>query len=193
MNETPDVTPRTTRPAAPAATAHVIDTVRAEGAACAVGPNVAISHDAAPNPAAVPRQIGMNASTDAFAANRTGPHPWAWRNAASVRRPATANAAAAATTAVATPRPAMRSSRSGPSTVAVLRSTSRSTSGIDERNSVSRRPKKKEPNARPQHSKRRPNRVFRSVSCSSMRAAYALTSRASSTSSDGSSIGATQP
>ena len=85
----------------------------------------------------------MAASTVAFIANRTGPQPWAWRNAASVLRPATANAAAAATTAAATPSPAIRSSRSGPAAVAVLRSTSRSTSGIDERNSVSRRPAKK--------------------------------------------------
>jgi hypothetical protein len=74
MNETPDVTPRTTSPAAPAAAAHVIDTVRAEGAAGAAGPKVAISHDAAPSPAAAPRPIGRNASTDAFAANRGRGH-----------------------------------------------------------------------------------------------------------------------
>ena len=60
-----------------------------------------------------------------------------------MRRPATAKAAAAATTAAATPSPAMRRSRSGPSTVAARRSTSRITSGIAERNSVSRRPKKR--------------------------------------------------
>ena len=143
MKETPDTTPSTTRPAAPAATAHVIETVRADGATGPGGPNVAISHDAAPSPAAAPKPIGMTASTVALTANRPGPQPWAWRNAASVRRPATANAAAAATTAAATPRPAIRSSRSGPAAVAVLRSTSWRTSGIDERNSVSRRRAKK--------------------------------------------------
>ena len=172
MKETPDTTPRTSSPAAPAATAQVTATVRADGAAGAAGPNTAISHDASPNPAAAPRPIGMTASTAAFAANRTGPHPRAWRSAASVRRPATANAAAAATTAAATPRPAIRSNRSGPSAAAARRSTSMSTSGIDERNSVSRRPEKKlvpATNPRPQHLKMRPRRVFRSETSLSIR------------------------
>ncbi len=143
MKETPDTTPRTTKPAAPAAAAHEIEIVLAEGATGPAGPNTAINHVAVPSPMAVPTMIGMAASTVAFIANRTGPQPRAWRNAASVLRPATANAAAAATTAAATPSPAINSSRSGPSTAAPLRSTSRSTIGIEERNSVSRRPEKK--------------------------------------------------
>ncbi len=163
-NDTPETTPRTNSPAAPAAAAAVNEDVRADAAVGAAGPNTEMSHDPRPRPAAAPNATGMAASSVDLAANRTGPHPRACRSAASVRRPATANAAAAATTAAATPSPAMSRSRSGPSTVAERRSTSRITSPIAERNSVSRRPKKgPRTKSLPQHRNSRPTVVRRSV------------------------------
>jgi hypothetical protein len=99
----------------PAVAAPVSDASCAEEAAGATGPNVAISHRPSTRPIAAPSNVLITASNVDFAANPTGPHPWAWRKAASVRRPATANTAAAATTAADTPSPAIRTSRSGPS------------------------------------------------------------------------------
>ena len=125
-NDTAETTPSTTSAAAPAAAA-VYRVVSADADAGAAGPNVATRPAAQREDEDAPIAVGINSTTD-FTENRIGPQPRACRSAASVRRPATAKAAAAATTAAATPKPAISSRRSGPSTVAVRRSASGSRS-----------------------------------------------------------------